>query len=101
LYRWALPGDVSGLIDLIDRLDQAAALVVTSANQVRNLFAVAADNGRQQALEAGLRQLQLAAIGPVAARSLEERGLEVAVQPAHPSMGALVRDLASFFARSS
>ncbi|MGH2468678.1 MAG: uroporphyrinogen-III synthase [Chloroflexota bacterium] len=94
LYRWALPQDVSPMIDLIDHLERAWALAVTSAGQLGSLFAVAASTGREAQLLTGLGHLKLGAVGPVAARALQERGLTVAVEPAHSSMGALIRDLA-------
>ena len=94
LYRWALPQDVSPLIDLMDNLERAWALAITSAGQLGSLFTVASSNGREAQLLTKLRRLKLAAVGPVAARALRERNLSVAVEPLHPSMGALIRDLA-------
>lgn len=97
LYRWALPHDVGPMLDFVDHAAEVDALAVTSATQVHNLFAVAQAHGREPALRAGLRRLTIAAVGPVAALALAEHGVAVAVQPQHPSMGAMVRDLADHF----
>ena len=97
LYRWGMPADTAPLRDLVEHLDRAAALAVTSATQVRNLFALADDQGAESRLQAGLAGLAVAAVGPVAAAALRERGVRVDVVPDHPHMGAMVRDLARWF----
>ncbi len=50
-YRWALPQDTAPLAALIDALERGDmhAVVLTNAEQVRNLFAVAERLGRAQA----------------------------------------------------
>ncbi len=101
LYRWALPEDVQPMRDLIAGVDRADALAVTSATQVRNLFQVAEAEGKAQALADGLAKLTIAAVGPVAANALRERGLQVDVEPEHPHMGAMIRDLARHFEAAS
>jgi uroporphyrinogen-III synthase len=97
LYRWALPADVQPMRDLIGGLDRADALAVTSATQVRNLFSVAGSESRAGELIAGLRKLVVTAVGPVAAAAVRECGIDVAVQPEHPHMGTMIRDLARYF----
>jgi uroporphyrinogen-III synthase len=100
VYKWALPEDVQPLRDLIGGAVRADALVVTSATQIHNLFAFADGEGRGPELAGGLARLTLAAVGPVAAQALRDHGLVAAIVPEHPSMGALVRDLARHFAPS-
>ena len=97
LYRWALPSDIQPMIDLLDGLDRVDALAVTSATQIRNLFKVADEAGRADQLRNGLRKLTVAAVGPVAAQAIREHGIEVSVEPEHPHMGTMVRDLARHF----
>src|SRR5262249_23096134 len=46
VYRWELPQDRAPMIDLIDHLDRADGLTVTSSQQLKNLLAVAEANGR-------------------------------------------------------
>jgi uroporphyrinogen-III synthase len=104
VYRWALPedtGPIEGLFDdlLAARID---ALVVTSQVQVRHLFQVAVRKGLAAALpELLYGRVVVAAVGPVAARALRDRGIRVDLEPEHPKMGPLVRDLASYFERAS
>ncbi len=97
LYRWALPADVQPLREFIAAPQRADALAVTSATQIHNLFSVAEQEGHVPALREGLGRLIIAAVGPVAADAVLDHGLRVDVQPEHPSMGALIRDLASYF----
>jgi len=97
VYRWALPEDLGPAHDFLDDPSRADALAVTSASQVHNLYAIAEERGQADSLDLALHSLVLAAVGPVAARSLEEHDLTVTVQPEHPSMGALIRELARYF----
>ncbi len=94
LYRWALPEDLSPLHSLIDGIDRADVLCVTSATQVHNLFSVA--DARAEALRDGLNRSVVAAVGPVAASALRDHGVHVDVVPEHPHMGTMMRDLARF-----
>ncbi|MFI5268280.1 MAG: uroporphyrinogen-III synthase, partial [Chloroflexota bacterium] len=97
LYRWAMPSDLGPMRELIEHPDRAAALAVTSATQVRNLFSLADKEGKAGVLRDGLGRLVIAAVGPVAANALREHGVQVDVEPEHPHMGTMVRDLARHF----
>jgi uroporphyrinogen-III synthase len=94
LYRWGPPADTKPIVELIDGLDRADALAVTSATQIHNLFSLASREGKEDRLREGLGKLAIAAVGPVAAAGVREHGVDVAVVPEHPHMGAMVRDLA-------
>jgi uroporphyrinogen-III synthase len=73
---------------------------VTSQVQVRHLFEIAVRKGLAAALpDLLLGRVVVAAVGPVAARALREHGIRVDLEPQHPKMGPLVRDLASYFER--
>jgi uroporphyrinogen-III synthase len=101
LYRWALPEDTGPLETLIANELMAArvdALVVTSQVQVRHLFQVAERLGLGAVLPDLLRdRVVVVAVGPVAARAVEARGVRVDLLPTHPKMGALVAELAALF----
>jgi len=97
VYRWALPEDLQPLRDLIAAPEKADALAVTSASQVHNLFTFADGEGKGADLAAKLGTLTIGAIGPVAAAGLADHGLQAGVIPEHPSMGALIRELARHF----
>lgn len=102
LYRWALPEDTGPLETLLrDELMTARidALVVTSQVQVRHLFQVADRLGLGAVLpDLLIGRVTVVAVGPVAARALEARGVRVDLTPTHPKMGALVAELAAQFA---
>ena len=92
VYGWKLPDDTAPLQAAIRELalGQADAVVFTSAQQVRNLLQVAA----QQGLEGELRQalgarVLVASVGPVTSAALQQAGLEVDLEPARPKMGPL------------
>lgn len=104
VYRWALPEDTTPLESLFDDLlaSRIDVLVVTSQAQVRHLFEIAARKGLAAALpELLYGRVVVAAVGPVAARALRDRGIRVDLEPEHPKMGPLVRDLASHFERAT
>jgi uroporphyrinogen-III synthase len=100
LYRWAMPTDLAPMRELVDHPDRASALAVTSATQMRNLFSLAGKEGKSETLRDGLRGLVVAAVGPVAANAVRDHGIQVDVQPEHPHMGTMIRDLARHFEAS-
>jgi uroporphyrinogen-III synthase len=98
LYSWGLPGDVSPVVGMLDRLDAGgiAAVAFTSQPQVPNLLTIAAQAGREDALRERLNSdaVLVASVGPVCTRRLLQNGLKVDVEPDHPHMGNLVLALA-------
>jgi uroporphyrinogen-III synthase len=101
-YRWALPEDVGPVHRLLAELaaGRLTATVFTSASQVENLFAVAADAGHGPELAGWLNERTVtAAIGPTCAGALEERGVAVRLTPDRPKMVPLVRALGAHLAR--
>ena len=93
MYGWALPEDMGPLRAAIDRLaagDVEVALF-TSANQVDNLFRVAAEMGRADALREALRRRTVVvSIGPITTEALQGHGIQPDLHPEHPKMGHLV-----------
>jgi len=99
-YRWELPDDVGPVRRLLDELaaGRVAVTAFTSASQVENLFAVAADAGVAAELAGWLNECTVtAAVGPTCAGALEQRGVAVAVVPEHPKMVPLVRAIRDHF----
>jgi uroporphyrinogen-III synthase len=84
-YVYASAADDEKVIELIDRMAVGGidAIAFTSSPQVVRLFEVAAANRREEALQAGLRRTQIAAVGPVVAEELRRRGFEAAITPDH------------------
>jgi uroporphyrinogen-III synthase len=91
-YRWALPADIEPLLRLLDALEagRVDAVVFTSAVQVQNLFAVAAQSGRAESLPGRLNRLVIASIGPVCSRELNKYGICPGVEASPPKLGYLV-----------
>src|SRR2546423_666300 len=71
------------------------AAVFTNAEQVRNLFAVAGQLGRAEALRAALNRTLVASIGPVASAALREAKVKVGLESSPPKLGALLAALDS------
>lgn len=94
-YRWSLPADTGPLAALIGALerDEMHAVVLTNAEQVRNLFAVAEQLGRAESLRSALNRTLVASIGPVASAALREAGVRVGLESHPPKLGALLTSL--------
>jgi len=94
-YRWALPADTRPLERLIDGLAQGQvdAAIFTSASQVRNLFAIAAQRDVSALLRESLNTVLVASIGPVCSHALRAFGVRVSLEATPPKMGPLVEML--------
>jgi uroporphyrinogen-III synthase len=94
-YRWSLPADTQPLAELIGALERGEmhAAVFTNAEQVRNLFAVAAKLDKTKALQQALNRTLVASIGPVASAALREAKVEVGLESSPPKLGALLSAL--------
>ena len=93
VYRWKLPDDIEPIKVGIQRAiaGDFAALMFTSANQIRNVLQVAGEIGlREPFLEAARRTLG-ASVGPTCTETLVGEGLQVNFEASPPKMGPLVR----------
>ena len=95
VYRWTLPADTAPLAALIGALErgQMDAAVFTNAEQVRNLFAVARQMGKDDSLRRGLNATLVASIGPVASAALRQAQVNIGVEASPPKLGALLSSL--------
>lgn len=82
-YVYAPASETNRVGELIDRLAAGAvdALVFTSSPQVDRLFEVAKEIGAEARLDAGLRRVRIAAVGPVVAETLRGQGRPADVCP--------------------
>jgi len=97
VYGWALPEDTGPLRAAIDRLaaGEAEVALFTSANQVKNLFRVASQISRMEALRDALsRNTVVASVGPITTEALEAHGIKPDLEPEHPKMGHLLAAVA-------
>ena len=98
-YVYAPAAESEAVADLIRRLAAGAVDVVvfTSSPQVDRLFEVAAAKGLQTMLAEGLARTKVAAVGPVVADRLRERG-----RPADicPEQGFVMKNLVQHIKRA-
>jgi uroporphyrinogen-III synthase len=96
-YRWSLPADTQPLEALIGALERGEmhAAVFTNAEQVRNLFAVAARIGKAGILKEALNRTLVASIGPVASAALRAFDVNIGLESKPPKLGALMSALDS------
>lgn len=94
-YRWSLPEDTQPLMELIGALEQnqVDAVTFTNAAQVYNLFSIAEQTGRADALRAGLNRTLVASIGPVCSDALKKFRVAVGVESHPPKLGPLMSAL--------
>lgn len=93
-YRWSLPADTQPLEQLIGALERGEmhAVVFTNAEQVRNLFAIAAN---KDSLKSALNKTLVASIGPVASAALRDFDIRIGLEAKPPKLGALMSALES------
>jgi uroporphyrinogen-III synthase len=96
LYEWFLPEDLTPLQTLIHEIiaQRVEAVVFTSQVQAHHLLHVAADlHLKEQLTEALNHKTIVASVGPTCTRTLREYGITPQVEPEHPKMGHLVKEL--------
>jgi uroporphyrinogen-III synthase len=82
-YVYAPAADDDRVRDLLERMAAGTVdvLIFTSSPQVERVWEVAEKRQMQQMLRVGLERTRLAAIGPVVAESLRQRGAQAAICP--------------------
>jgi uroporphyrinogen-III synthase len=98
-YVYAPAADGQRVADLIERMAAGSVdvLVLTSSPQVERLYEVAAGRGLEKTLQAGLGRTRVAAVGPVVAQALLDKGGRVDVSP---EQGWVMRNLVRQIVRS-
>ncbi len=99
-YVYTPSADAEKVADLIQKMAAGSvdSFVVTSSPQVDRLFEVAQERGLEAELKAGLARTRIAAVGPIAALSLEKHGVKVDICP---DQGFVMKKLVQLLARSS
>lgn len=82
-YVYAPAAHADRVVELIQRLAAGTvdALILTSSPQIDRLYDVAAEKALTAELAAGLMRTRVAAIGPVVAENLRQRGARVHICP--------------------
>jgi uroporphyrinogen-III synthase len=98
-YLYAPAADAERVADLIRRMDQGEvdAIAFTSSPQVDRLWEVAQEQSLERELRQGLGKTCVAAVGPVVADALRERGITVTLCP---ERGFVMKNLVQLLARS-
>jgi uroporphyrinogen-III synthase len=96
VYRWALPADTRPLRRAAHALadGEIDVALFTSATQAEHLLQMAREEGVEDRLKAACRLVLVASIGPVCSDALRALGLPPDLEPEHPKMGHLVREVA-------
>ena len=69
-------------------------VILTAGIQLVHLLRVAAEMGLETAVREGLERVVVASIGPMTSEELRRHGLPIDLEPSHPKMGFLVKELA-------
>ncbi len=82
-YIYASEAEAHRVQELIDRLEAEAVDVIafTSSQQVQRLFRVARRGRGEEALRQALHRIPVAAVGPVVAQTLMDKGVSAEIDP--------------------
>jgi uroporphyrinogen-III synthase len=96
IYEWSLPEDTAPLRQAIHAIirNEIDVLLVTAAVQVRHLLQVAEEMNLRKNLIRALTRVLVGSIGPVTSAELQQQGIAVDLEPSHPKMGFLVKEIA-------
>jgi uroporphyrinogen-III synthase len=96
VYRWELPEDTAPLKNAIRLLTENGVDIVmfTSSIQYVHASRIADEMGLGQKFHAALSHSVVASIGPTSSATLRESGVQVDLEPSHPKMGFLVKEVA-------
>ena len=96
VYRWALPVDIAPLQAAVRALarEEIDVVLFTTSIQVSHLLQIASEMSQEEPLRKGLERCVITSIGPTTSEELHSHGLEADLEPSHPKMGFLVKEVA-------
>lgn len=96
VYRWELPEDIEPLKNGIRRLteNEVDVIMFTSSVQYVHAARVADEMGLKDEFRTALCRALVASIGPTTSATLRENGIQADLEPSHPKMGFLVKEVA-------
>jgi uroporphyrinogen-III synthase len=96
VYRWAMPDDVAPLRRAVWAIvrHEIDVVILTAGIQLVHLLQVAADMGLEAAVRRGFERTIVASIGPMTSEELRRHDLRIDIEPSHPKMGFLVKEVA-------
>jgi uroporphyrinogen-III synthase len=95
VYSWKLPEDTAPLEAAVRATCERGfdVLLFTSAQQARHVLEVAERINLRDKWLAAAAKCVIGSIGPTCSEALHEAGLPVDLEPSHPKMGVLVREM--------
>ena len=95
VYKWALPDNLDRLHDALTAImaGQVDIALLTNAVQVDHVMQVLEKDGNIDRFKHALRRVVVASVGPVVSERLRQYGWPVDVEPSHPKMGTLVKEV--------
>jgi uroporphyrinogen-III synthase len=96
VYEWQLPEDIGPLHAAVTALaqNQIDVVLLTSSIQIRHLLLIAEEMKLRDEVLGALNHAAVASIGPVTSGTLHALGIAVDLEPSHPKMGLLVKEMA-------
>jgi uroporphyrinogen-III synthase len=97
-YVYAPASDGDRVVELIENMAKGGidVIIFTSSPQVDRLYEVAVEKGLESELRQGLTQARVAAVGPVVAENLRQRGAKVDICP---EQGFVMKNLVQLIKR--
>ncbi|MGO9267425.1 MAG: uroporphyrinogen decarboxylase [Candidatus Binataceae bacterium] len=97
VYRWTLPADRGPLREAIATIaaGRAGAVIFTSSNQVTNVIRTAEADGVADQFRRGLAATIVGSIGPVCSEQLRALQIHIDLEPSHPKLGHLIKEMAA------
>lgn len=95
IYKWALPEDLGPIRHALDEIiaGRVNVLLITNAAQIDHVMRVLEEDGKVQAFQTALKKTVVASIGPTASERLQYYSWPVDLEPSHPKMGILVKEV--------
>jgi len=95
IYKWALPEDLSPVRHAIDEIiaGRVNVILITNAAQVDHVVQVLKQDEKVEPFCAALVKIVVASIGPTTSERLRHHGWPVDLEPSHPKMGILVKEV--------
>ena len=95
VYRWALPEDLDSLRETLASIasGQVNVLIITNAAQVDHVMQVLTKDGNVERFQEALPRVVVASVGPVVSERLRQHGWPVDIEPSHPKMGTLAKEV--------
>jgi uroporphyrinogen-III synthase len=94
VYRWALPEDLMPLRQALNKMiaGKVSVLLITNAAQVDHVMQILEKDEKVEPFRAALKKMVVGSIGPTASERLRHYEWPIDLEPAHPKMGALVKE---------